>query len=118
MLNWLLRRRIAAFETRYDYDMGYAREILATDRGAFMKLGGLMGFSAWRRDVPPAAYFAASIAATAAEDCGPCTQLIVTMAEHAGVSAATLHAVLRGDVGAMGEDAALGWQFAREVSGA
>ena len=29
MLNFLLRRRIAAFEANYDYNMDYAREILA-----------------------------------------------------------------------------------------
>ena len=80
-----------------------------------MKLTRLMGFSAWHRDVPAAAYFAAKIAATAAEDCGPCTQLMVTMAERAGVPAATLRAVLAGDAQAMGDEAALGWQFACAV---
>jgi hypothetical protein len=115
VLNFLLRRRIAAFEVGFDYNMDYAREILAADRGAFMKFGGVMGFSAWRRDVPAAAYFAAKIAATAAEDCGPCTQLMVTMAERAGVPAATLRAVLAGDERAMGDEAALGWRFARAV---
>jgi hypothetical protein len=115
MLNFLLRRRLASFEADYDYNMDYAREILAADRGAFMKFAGVMGFSAWRRDVPAAAYFAAKIAATAVEDCGPCTQLMVTMAERAGVPAATLRAVLAGDARAMGDEAALGWQFARAV---
>ena len=50
-----------------------------------------------------------------AEDCGPCTQLVVTMAEREGVSPPTLRAILAGEQGALPPDAALGFRFARAV---
>jgi hypothetical protein len=115
MLTWFLRRRIAAFERAYGYDMGYARDLLAADRTAFLAFARVLGFAAWRRDAPAATYFAAKIAATAAEDCGPCTQLAVTMAERAGVGPGDLRAVLAGDTPGMSDDARLGWCFARAV---
>jgi hypothetical protein len=67
----------------------------------------------YRRDVPPAALFAAGIAAVRAEDCGPCTQLAVAMAEKQGVRPETLRAVLTDDVASMPDDVALAWRFTR-----
>jgi hypothetical protein len=113
MLNWWLRRRIAAFERTYGYDMGYARAMLAADRGAFLAFSRIMGLAKWRRDAPVAAYYAAKIAATAAEDCGPCTQLAVTMAEREGCAPSDLRAIVAGNTAAMSEDARLGYAFAR-----
>jgi hypothetical protein len=49
-----------------------------------------------------------------AEDCGPCTQLVVTMAEREGVSPHTLRAILAGDRAALPPDT-LGFRFARAV---
>ena len=50
-----------------------------------------------------------------AEDCGPCTQLAVGMAERAGVAPGVLRAVLAADVPAMPEGVALAFRFARAV---
>jgi hypothetical protein len=47
------------------------------------------------------------------EDCGPCTQLAVTMAERSGVSPAVLRAVLSDNPAAMPSDGALVWKFTR-----
>jgi hypothetical protein len=41
-----------------------------------------------------------------AEDCGPCTQLAVTMAEQEGVAPEILRAIIAGDVHAMPDRAA------------
>jgi hypothetical protein len=57
--------------------------------------------------------FAAKLAGTLAEDCGPCVQLMVTMAERGGVPADTLRAVLRGDDTALDADVLLSVRFAR-----
>ena len=95
MLKWLLRRRMEAFEKEYDYDLSYAREILDISTRAAFKLGRVMGFGNYREDVPRDASFAAGLAGTMAEDCGPCTQLVVTMAEREGVAPATI----KGDPG-------------------
>ena len=115
MLKWLIRRRIAAFDRMYDYDSSYARQILEIDSGAFLTFAKVMGITRYRRGVPLAAWYAAKIAATLAEDCGPCTQLMVTMAEREGVAPTVLAAMVAGDERAMPEDAALGMRFAKSV---
>jgi hypothetical protein len=115
MLKWLARRRIAAFERAFDYDMSYARDILAADLGAFLGFGKLMRIAQYRKDLPPIASYAAKLAATLAEDCGPCTQLLITMAEREGIAPEVLSAILAGDPGAMPDDAALAFRFARAM---
>jgi len=115
MLKWLMARRIAAFERAYDYDMGYARDILAVSPRALARVGDIEKLARYRRDVPLEAYYAAKVTAAKAEDCGPCTQLVVTMAERAGVAPAVLRAVLAADERAMSADASLGFRFARAV---
>ena len=115
MIKWLLRRRMDAFEKEYDYDLSYAREILEVSARAAFKLGRVMGFGNYREDVPRDASFAAGLTGTLAEDCGPCTQLVATMAEREGVAPATIRAILAGDERAMTPDAALGFRFAQAV---
>lgn len=115
MLGWLVKKRIAAFEKEFDYDMEYARDMYAASPRAFWKFSKILGLSEHREDVPVEAWYAAKIAATLAEDCGPCTQLVVTMAERAGMKPETLRAIVTGNEAAMPEDAALGWKFARSV---
>jgi hypothetical protein len=115
MLKTLLRNRLDAYEREHGYDVSYVREILDADLGAFRRLVGLTSFSAYARDVPAEAQFAAKITGTLTEDCGPCTQLMVTQAERAGVAPDTIRAVVRGDLTSLGPDARLGVLFARAV---
>ncbi len=114
MLKWLIRTRINAFERSFNYDMSYAREMLAADTGAmiaFWKVQSSMG--AYRKDVPRDAHYAAKLVGVMTEDCGPCTQLGVTMAIREGVDPQLLSAVLRGDDAALTEDVGLVVKFAR-----
>lgn len=113
MFNWLIKRRLDWFERTYDYDMSYAREILETDPGAFRKFMKVIALSEYRGGVPREALYAARIAGTVTEDCGPCTQLVVSMAEREGMDAADLRAILAGDTEAMSDAASLGYRFAR-----
>jgi len=113
MLSWLIRNRLAAFERKYDYDITYVREILATDRRAFFAFARLSGLGAYRRDVPRDAYWAAKLVGTVAEDCGPCTQLTVAMALDAGATPRVLASVLGGQDAALPDDVQLAVQFAR-----
>jgi len=78
---------------------------------AFFRFARVSGLAEHREDVPREAWFAAKIAAAMAEDCGPCTQLVVTMAEREGVSPPTLRAILAGEQGALPPDAALGFRL-------
>jgi len=115
MLRWLMRRRLAAFERDWDYDTSYLRDILSASPLALVRFARIQAMARHREDLPREAWHAAKIAATLAEDCGPCTQLAVTMAEREGVAPAVLRGVLSGDAQAMGHDAALGFRFARAV---
>ncbi|HYD61441.1 MAG TPA: hypothetical protein VEC35_13835 [Noviherbaspirillum sp.] len=115
MLKWLARRQLDAFEQAFDYDVTYMREMLDTSWRGFRLFAPVAKMVAHREDVPLETWYAAKIVAFVAEDCGPCTQLVVTMAEREGVSQSVLRAILAGDERAMGENAALGVRFARAV---
>jgi alkylhydroperoxidase family enzyme len=115
MLRWLIGRRIAAFEREYDYDMGYARDILAAGVTAFRRFAPALKMTDHNDGVPRDAFAAAKLAATLAEDCGPCVQLVSDLAAQEGVSPAVLRAVLTGDLAAMGDEAALAYRFAQAV---
>src|SRR5690242_7862040 len=111
MLRWLLRRRIDAFQNDYDYDAGHMRYILDGSVGAALKFGRIMGLANYRKDVPLDASFAAALTTLLAEDCGPCSQLVVTMAEREGVAPATIKAIIAGDERAMTPEASLAYRF-------
>jgi hypothetical protein len=115
MLKPLLHRRLRRFEADFDYDMGYAHELLEISLEAFLRFAGFMGMARYRQDAPVAAWHAARLTATLAEDCGPCAQLVVTMAEREGVAPELLRAVVAGDAAAMDASTALGWQYASAV---
>lgn len=110
---WLARKQIAKFEGAYDYDMSYARQMMEANFPAFRGFASLVKLSRHQGTTPPETMFAVKIATTMAEDCGPCTQLVVTMAEKHGVAADVLRAIVAGDLEAMPRDAALGYRFAK-----
>jgi hypothetical protein len=113
MTRWLLRRVTESFERKWDYDASYLKEIVDISPRAAWLFSRAANIGSYRRDVPPAALFAAGITAVRAEDCGPCTQLAVAMAEKRGVRPEILRAVLTDDEAAMPDDVALAWRFAR-----
>jgi hypothetical protein len=115
MLKWLLHRRIRAFERAFDYDLGYARELLEIDAGAFLKFAMVNAMTGYRRDVPRDVAYAVKLTGTIAEDCGPCTQLMVTMALKEGVDPGTISAIVRGDEATMSDQVKLGVAFGRAV---
>src|SRR5689334_5939036 len=115
MLTWLIKNRLAAFERRYDYDTSYMRELLAIDRRAFLAFARACKLADYRRDLPRDVAIAAGLTSIIAEDCGPCTQLGVTLALEAGCKPQVIAAIIRGDEAALPDDVALGRRFARAV---
>lgn len=113
MIGWALRRGLDAFERRWNYDATYLREIVDASPRAAWLFSRATAIGRYRQDVPLDAWCAAGITAVRHEDCGPCTQLGVTMAERAGVSPDVLRSVLADDPGAMPPDVALAWRFTR-----
>lgn len=112
MLKILLRRLTDRFGRRYDYDVSYMHALLDTDVKAFIAFSRIQPFSSYRR-APTEALVAAGMVGTMAEDCGPCTQIVVSMAEEQGVSPAVIGAILAGDLDGMGESAALAYRFCK-----
>lgn len=113
MLKWLMKRRITAFERQWDYDASYLHDLLDVSPRALWMFSRAAGIDKFRKNVPLAAWTAAALTAVRHEDCGPCTQLGVTMAEREGVKPEVLRAILAEDPAAMPEDVALAWRFTR-----
>ena len=113
MVKWLMRRAIRAFERKWDYDAGYLHEMIEASPRAAWLFARATAVGRYRRDIPIEAWSVAGITAVRQEDCGPCTQLGVSMAERAGVRPDVLRAVLRDDPDAMPPDVALVWRFTR-----
>jgi hypothetical protein len=111
MVKWLMRRGIAAFERQWNYDASYLHEMVELSPRAAWMFQRATSLGKFRKDAPAAALFAAAITAVRREDCGPCTQIGVTMAECAGVDPNVLRAVLQEDPTAMPPDVALAWRF-------
>ena len=112
MRSWIARRTLRAFAKRYGYDVSYLEMMLNCSPSAFFKFAPVMKASAHREAAPIDASFAAKIVGALAEDCGPCTQLVVDMALEAGMAEDQIEAVLRRDVRAMNEATTLGFRFA------
>src|SRR3954449_1450273 len=113
MIRWVLNKAIDKFERQWHYDASYMREIIAASPRAAWLFSRVTALGRFRRDLPVEAWCAAGITAVRHEDCGPCTQLAVTMAERAGVSPGVLRAVLSDNADAMPPDVALVWRFTR-----
>lgn len=112
MLRALLNQIVGRFARRYDYDVSYMRELIEADPAAFLAFSKVQGLGGYAK-APKAAIVAAKLVGTLAEDCGPCTQIVVQMGEEQGVAPGVLKAILTGDEAGMGADAALAWKFAR-----
>src|SRR6516225_7855915 len=111
MMKWLLSRWIGKFERTWNYDASYLRDVLDADPRALTAFSKVAALSNYHKDVPPAAYCAAGIVGTMAEDCGPCTQLVIDMAQRKGVDPVILRAIVARDVSAMPDNVGLAVRF-------
>ena len=113
MIRWIMRKAIGRFERQWNYDASYMRDLIDVSPRAAWLFSRAADLGRFRRDVPVDAWFAAGITAVRLEDCGPCTQLAVAMAERAGVDPEVLRAVLADNLDVMPPDVALAWRFTR-----
>ncbi|MCY1126749.1 hypothetical protein OU426_07790 [Frigidibacter sp. RF13] len=95
MLKLLAHRLVGRFGRRYGYDVGYMDEMIEEDFAGFRRFAKLAGLSSYGYRLPPGPLFAAKFIATRAAGCGPCVDLVIRMAEEAGVSRAALSAIAR-----------------------
>ena len=115
MRSWIARRMLRATGKRYGYDTSYLEMMLKESPSAFFKFAPVMKAAGHREVIPVDASFAAKIVGALAEDCGPCTQLVVDMALEAGMPKEQIEAVLRRDPRVMNSDTVLGFRFADAV---
>jgi hypothetical protein len=92
---------VETFSRPYGYDISYAEMMLQQSPAAFFKFAPVMKAAAHREVVSVQASFAAKITGAVAQDCGPCTQLVVDMALEAGMAKDQIEAVLRRNLKAM-----------------
>ena len=114
MLRALCRAYVARFERDWNYEAGYMRDLIEVSPFTFAKFAVLTRLVP-RRAAPGEALAAAGLVGTLVDDCGPCTQIGIDIAERGGARPAVLRAILAGDEAGMGENAALGYGFARAV---
>lgn len=112
MLSRILTRWIDGFERQWGYDAAYMRQVLRASPATLLKFSFVTGVVD-RKAAPAAALAAAGLVGALSEDCGPCTQIGVDMAVAGGLDPAIVRAILAGDEARMGDEAALGWRFAR-----
>lgn len=113
MLKTIMAAAIGRLEKRYDYDATYVRDLLEASPKALRAFGGVQTLSGFREGAPGAAIAAAGLVGTMTEDCGPCVQIGVKIAEENGVPATVLRGILTGDHDLMGPDASLAYRFAK-----
>jgi hypothetical protein len=111
MIKWVLHKAIRKFERDWNYDASYMHDLIDASPHAGWLFARVTKLGQFRRDIPIDAWCAAGITAVRHEDCGPCTQLAVTMAERSGVRPSVLRAVLGDNPDAMPPDVALVWKF-------
>lgn len=115
MFKSIVKGRIRAFAARYRYDASYMEALFDASPAAFFKFLKLSSAAQHREAAPIDAYYAAKIAGARFEDCGPCIQLVVNMAEEAGMPKHQIEAVLLRRYDEMNPDTALGFRFAEAV---
>jgi len=90
---------INEFESHYQYDSTYMRELLEHSSEGYAKFDNFMPLASHREILDPETYWVAKLAAMQVEDCGDCLQLNVRMALENNVSKQVIESVLNGGSG-------------------
>jgi len=111
----IAHKGIIKFENSFDYDAAYMHDIADVDIDGIARFSLLEELGAYRKNIPISAWYASKLISCISEDCGPCTQLVVTMAEREGVSENTLSAVVEGRREELDEETKLFFDYAHAV---
>lgn len=77
---------LESFENHYGYDASYLHELMEVSPEGYEAFSGFATMGMFRKSLSPEVFFVSKIATSQTEDCGPCTELNVRMAQKAGVS--------------------------------
>ncbi|MFP3943347.1 MAG: hypothetical protein ACLFWF_05625 [Alphaproteobacteria bacterium] len=116
MWKWFARLALKRWGRRYDYDVSYMLALLAASPRGFRRFAKIMDVARHGDGVPPEALYAVKLVAAITEDCGACTELVVRMAQEAGVDDGQISAVLERRFEDMSADTALAARFAEAVA--
>lgn len=112
MRKTIARKMIQQFADRYDYNADYMSHMLEEAEDSLYRFNHLNDIASYRKVLPAEAHATGKMMGMLHEDCGPCTQLTIQMAEEAGVAADQLEAVVLHRTADMSEDVLLVFTFA------
>ncbi|WCN11900.1 hypothetical protein GV054_02145 [Marinomonas mediterranea] len=115
MLHSMFNKMLLKMQRRYDYDVRYQQDILNTGLGVFLKFMGFQSMASHAGKLPTEVLYAARIRAIIWDDCGPCTQLVVSMALEEKVEADLVRAIVDRDLENMPAHIALVVRFTEFV---
>ncbi len=116
MLRWLLKRKLNAEEKKLGESLDYLRHIVDTSPTAFLRFASIMPFANSRKTLPKEAWYVAQIVSLKHEDCGPCLQITVNLAQQDRVDAGVIEAVIEGDTTRLSADLADVCNFAHAIA--
>jgi len=116
MLRWFLRRKLDAEEKKLGESMDYLRHVVDTSPTAFLRFASIMPFANSRKVLPKEAWYVAQIVSLQHEDCGPCLQITVTLAQKDRVDVGMMRAVLDGNKSQLSEEMADVYNFAQSIA--
>ena len=90
------KKSLESFENHYKYDASYLHEFLDASPDGFEAFSKFGDMGMYRKTLSPEVFFVSKIAAAQTEDCGPCTELNVRMAQEAGVDEKIIRGTLSG----------------------
>ena len=111
----IAHRAITKFENTWAYDATYMHDIAKADCEAIARFTLLQELGDYRKGIPVAAWYTVKLMSSIREDCGPCTQLIVRMAEREGVASSIIAAVVEGRRENLDEATRLFYDYAEAV---
>lgn len=111
----MVHKEIAKFESTFQYDAGYMHNIASEDLEAITRFSLIQEVGQYRKQIPLAGWYAAKLVSCISEDCGPCTQLVIKMAEKEGVESQLLTAILKGERDKLDPETGLYFDFANAL---
>jgi len=115
MLRWFFRRKLDSEEKRLGESMDYLRHVVEVSPMAFLRFASIMPFANSRSQLPADAWYVAQLTALKYEDCGPCLQITVNLAQQNGVDPLVIRAVIDDDCSCLKDDLRVVFDFTQSV---
>ena len=116
MLRWFFKRKLDSEEKRLGESMDYLRYIVDTSPAAFIRFASIMPFAGSRKKLSKEAWYIAQLVSVRNEDCGPCLQITVNLAQKDNVDASLIETVLSEKPAELSTEHADVYRFARAVA--